>query len=275
MSLLASLLSQEAISTGAKADDWREAIRLAGCLLEKTGAITGEYTDAMIASVEENGPYIVVAPGFAFAHARPSDAVTTTALSWVQLDTPVRFGHPDNDPVRLVVALAATDSTTHLKAMSELARLLRSEKQRSELDSAATADEILALVDRFTTPDKSQAAVNLTPDAAADSDGFVPDGNAVPSTGKILTVCGNGLGTSLFLKNTLEQVLGVWGWAPFISVEATDTISAKGKAKEADCILTSGEIAKALGDLGVPMRVISDFTSESEVDAALRDIYDV
>ncbi|GAC58958.1 putative phosphotransferase system enzyme IIB component, partial [Gordonia hirsuta DSM 44140 = NBRC 16056] len=92
---------------------------------------------------------------------------------------------------------------------------------------------------------------------------------------KILTVCGNGVGTSLFLKNTLEKVLGEWGWSPFIEVEATDTISAKGKAKEADLILTSGEIAKALGDLGVPMTVIENFTSTAEIDAALRANYDI
>ena len=92
---------------------------------------------------------------------------------------------------------------------------------------------------------------------------------------KILTVCGNGLGTSLFLKNTLEQVLDHWGWSPYLTVEATDTISAKGKAKEADLILTSGEIARALGDLGVPVRVVENFTSMREIDAVMRDSYDI
>ncbi|PWQ88296.1 PTS sugar transporter, partial [Enterococcus faecium] len=72
-----------------------------------------------------------------------------------------------------------------------------------------------------------------------------------------------------------EQVLQTWGWAPFITVEATDTISAKGKAKSADLILTSGEIARTLGDVGVPVKVIDNFTSTAEVDDALRDSYDV
>ena len=100
-------------------------------------------------------------------------------------------------------------------------------------------------------------------------------GRAGRTNNLILTVCGNGLGTSLFLKNTLEQVLTAWGWAPFLTVEATDTISAKGKAKDADLILTSGEIARTLGDVGVPVRVIENFTSTAEIDAALRDSYDV
>lgn len=95
------------------------------------------------------------------------------------------------------------------------------------------------------------------------------------SKGKILTVCGNGLGTSLFLKNTLEQVLDEWGWGPYLNVEATDTISAKGRASEADFLLTSGEIAATLGDVGVPVYVIQNFTSTSELDAALRELYDI
>ena len=92
---------------------------------------------------------------------------------------------------------------------------------------------------------------------------------------KILTVCGNGVGTSLFLKNTLEQVLDRWGWSRHVSVEATDTISAKGKASEAVVILTSREIARTLGDVGVPVNVVEDFTSGTEVDRVLRDTYDV
>lgn len=75
------------------------------------------------------------------------------------------------------------------------------------------------------------------------------------------------------LKNTLEQVLGTWGWSAVHHRQATDTISAKGRAKGADLIMTSGEIAKTLGDVGVPVTVIENFTSTREVDAALRDSY--
>ncbi len=70
-------------------------------------------------------------------------------------------------------------------------------------------------------------------------------------------------------------MLSTWGWAPFIKVEATDTISAKGRAKEADLILTSGEIARTLGDVGVHVKVIENFTSTREIDSTLRDSYDV
>lgn len=271
MSTINTLLAPGAVELDGRADDWREAIRLAGSLLERSGDATRGYTDAMVQSVEDNGPYIVVAPGFAFAHARPSEAVKRTALSWVRLAQPVEFGHKSNDPVTLVVALAARDSSEHLSAMKELAALLGKPATRSALDSVSTEEELREVLEAAgaskSAAKKSAAAPQASPtEKRSDS---------VPSKGKILTVCGNGLGTSLFLKNTLEQVLDAWGWGPYLDVEATDTISAKGRAKEADFLLTSGEIAATLGDVGVPVHVIEDFTNMSEIDGALRELYDV
>ena len=119
MSQLNDLLGDESIDLNARAANWRDAITIAGKLLESSGAITSAYTQAMIESLEVNGPYIVVAPGFAFAHARPSEAVKRTAISWVRLETPVAFGHGTNDPVNLVVALAAQDDRAHTASMKD------------------------------------------------------------------------------------------------------------------------------------------------------------
>ena len=278
MSQLNSLLGDESIDLNAHAANWRDAITIAGNLLESSGAITPAYTQAMIESLEVNGPYIVVAPGFAFAHARPSEAVKRTAISWVRLETPVAFGHGTNDPVNLVVALAAQDDQAHTQSMKELAKLLGKKDTRAKLDTVGTADELRELLEGRGTASK-QAAANPQGASTASTRGAslsdAPQTATVESKGKVLTVCGNGLGTSLFLKNSLDEVLNDWGWAKLINVEATDTISAKGRAKEADFILTSGEIAATLGDVGVPVWVIKDFTSLSEIDAALRELYAV
>ena len=276
MSVLTQLLSAERIELDRTVTDWRDGIRAAGVLLEKTHSIDSAYTDAMIASVEEHGPYIVVAPGFAFAHARPSEAVHETAMSWVRLASPIPFGHESNDPVDLIVALAAKDSSSHNQAMAALAKALG--KYRTELNQAQTPEEIQRILEKASAPKRTEqhSAVGSQQEVAKNTAAT----NASPATqaktnDKILTVCGNGLGTSLFLKNTLEQVFDTWGWGPYMTVEATDTISAKGKAKEADLILTSGEIARTLGDVGIPVHVINDFTSTEEIDAALRERYDI
>ncbi len=250
-----------------RAADWREAIGAAGRLMVETGATTDEYTREMVVNVEENGPYIVIAPGVAFAHSRPSPAVLSTGMSWVRLAGPVEFGHESNDPVTLVVALAAQDSAAHTSAMASLARLLGDPDTAAALAAAPTPEALHAVLAGERPSDDSETSEPATtPEPAEPRAG---------SLHKILTVCGNGVGTSLFLKNTLEQVLDRWGWSRFVTVEATDTISAKGKASEAVVLLTSREIARTLGDVGRPVKVVQDFTSTAEVDAVLRDTYDV
>lgn len=137
------------------------------------------------------------------------------------------------------MAFAATDTSSHLEAMKELAKLLAS--KRDSLSAANSEEELRKIFDSQTAKPKGQekAPSAKKPDRAASTRKTASD--SVPSKGKILTVCGNGLGTSLFLKNTLDQVLDEWGWSPYLNVEATDTISAKGRAKEADFLLTSGK----------------------------------
>ncbi|MFJ9469645.1 PTS sugar transporter subunit IIA [Streptomyces caniferus] len=298
MAALNDLLPQAAVRLDVRVADWREAIRAAGGLLVETGAATDTYTAEMIRNVEENGPYLVVAPGFAFAHARPSPAVLRTGMSWVRLEQPVEFGHESNDPVHLVVGLAAEDSGAHTAAMAALARLLADPATARALQDAAGPEALHAVLagpererERADRPRDEEAVreraapeepapeqtaiEQATADEAATDQAASGQPGSARAVHTILTVCGNGVGTSLFLKNTLEQVLDRWGWSRHVTVEATDTISAKGKAAEAVVILTSREIARTLGDVGVPVRVVEDFTSGPEVDRILRDTYDV
>jgi len=260
-SSLPELIRQDSILLDAEASDWQSAVRLAGGLLEQAGIASAEYTQAMVDNVVENGPYIVIAPGFAFAHARPSAAVHHTGMSWVRLKTPVDFGSGENDPVTLVVALAAVDSKDHTHALAELSGVLGDDALRAAVDTATTPEAITAILRGEDKPTKAPVPAN---NSAGGNEQHL-----------ILTVCGNGLGTSLFLKNTLEGVLDTWGWGRYLNVEATDTISARGRASEAKAILTSGEIAKSLGDVGIPVKVIENFTSKDELDSALRELYNV
>ncbi|OFT60609.1 PTS sugar transporter [Brachybacterium sp. HMSC06H03] len=280
MSQLSELLSPSTILLDADAADWREAIRRSGELLVSTGATDPAYTEAMIRTVEEHGPYIVIAPGFALAHSRPDESVHRTGMSFVRLAEPIAFGNAANDPVTLVMALAAADSSAHREALAALAGVLADPARRSLLDAARTREDVLAALAADGAGPGERSAEDSRAGAEAGTDtgsgtGAMVDADAVPSKKLLLTVCGNGLGTSLFLKNTAEQVLERWGWSSHLDVQATDTISAKGRAKDSDAILTSGAIADTLGEVGVRVEVIENFTSQAEIDAALRRIYAV
>ncbi|WP_017594004.1 PTS sugar transporter subunit IIA [Nocardiopsis potens] len=146
---LSQLLPVEAIVTGIEAPDWRSAIRASGELLVADGATTPDYIGQMLAAVEEYGPYIVIAPGLALAHARPSSAVLRTGMSWAGLASPVEFGHPQNDPVELVIGLAAVDHDGHSGALSQLARMLGEPARLRELKKTADPAAIHAMISDY------------------------------------------------------------------------------------------------------------------------------
>ncbi|WP_067962820.1 PTS sugar transporter subunit IIA [Nocardiopsis trehalosi] len=148
---LSRLLPVEAIVTGIQVPDWRGAIRAAGELLVATGVSTEPYVRQMQDAVEEYGPYIVIAPGLALAHARPSPDVLRTGLSWAGLATPVAFGHAQNDPVHLVIGLAAVDHDGHSSALSRLARMLADPTRLEALTSAPDARRIHAIITEYET----------------------------------------------------------------------------------------------------------------------------
>lgn len=145
-SKLVDALPEDAILLRAHANDWRHAVTMSGDALVASGATTHAYTDAMIAAIEELGPYIVIAPGLALAHARPSEAVLRTGLSWVGLAEPVEFGHATNDPVTLVVGLAATDHDGHLDIMSSLAGALADPARVARLAQATHPQNVRDLL---------------------------------------------------------------------------------------------------------------------------------
>lgn len=110
----------------AEAEDWQAAIRVACQPLLRSGAIEPRYIDRCIEIVEANGPYMVVAPGVALAHARPEDGVKRLCLSATTLNKPVAFGHPENDPVDLVFAFGSPGPDQHISLLQALAKALQS-----------------------------------------------------------------------------------------------------------------------------------------------------
>lgn len=135
-------LPESAIVLGAEAADWRAAVRLVGAALVASGAAQPGYSDEMIRMIEEHGPYVVIAPGLALAHARPGPEVLADGLAVVTLSTPVSFGHPHNDPVSTVLGLAITHPDAHLATIAELANIFNDSNAITDLAGATTAAEV-------------------------------------------------------------------------------------------------------------------------------------
>ena len=142
------ITSPTAVSASVRvtADSWPAAIRAAGHGLVEQGAADEHYVERCVTQVQADGPYIVVAPGIALAHARPEDGARGLGVSVAVLAHPLSFGHPANDPVDVVFAFCSPDRDSHIGLLSALARQL----------TAGLADRLRA------APDDEAAARILT-----------------------------------------------------------------------------------------------------------------
>ena len=144
--LLNQALAEGSISVRATASNWKQAIELAGDALVTSKRTTTQYTEAMVQAFEDLGPYMVIAPGIALAHARPSEAVLGTGLSLITLSEPVVFGSEANDPVRLVIGLAAVDHDSHIDLMAALSDLLMDVMKVNMLLQAENVEQVRELL---------------------------------------------------------------------------------------------------------------------------------
>ena len=140
-----SLFAAQSCAVRVVATDRDSAIEAVGDLLITSGRVTPEYVEQMIAAVEEFGPYIVIAPGIALAHARPSEAVLETGMSLAVLAAPIEFGSA-NDPVSLVFGLAAKDHDGHVEALAALAENLGNQSFVNSLLNASTNEALAAIL---------------------------------------------------------------------------------------------------------------------------------
>lgn len=126
MALKQSLIENNSIKLHQTAPDWRAAIKLGTDMLVESGAIKPCYYDAIVRSVEELGPYIIIAPNLALPHARPEQGVNRTAFALVTLDTPVYFEGED-EPVDVMIVLAGSTSDQHMEGLVEVTEVLDDE----------------------------------------------------------------------------------------------------------------------------------------------------
>lgn len=146
---LAELLPSEAIRLNIRCKNWMEAIRQSAQYLLKNDCIEDRYVSSMIENVERNGPYILVAPGFALPHEALNAGAKKVGMSLIRLDDPVVFGKPEFDPVEWVCCLSAINKETHLKAMFHLVNLFHNKEFRHEIRPARSGEEVYNAIKRY------------------------------------------------------------------------------------------------------------------------------
>lgn len=155
-------LPDAAIALNANAADWRAAVAVVGGGLVDSGVATAEYIDSMVRMIEDHGPYVVIAPGLALAHARPGPEVLADGLAVATLASPVAFGHPHNDPVSVVLGLAVTANDRHIGFVAQLANVFNDSDAVERLAAAVSADEVRSILGVAARDERAAALEGLT-----------------------------------------------------------------------------------------------------------------
>ncbi|HEJ9527630.1 TPA: PTS sugar transporter subunit IIA [Proteus mirabilis] len=147
--MLKTLLTPDVVQVIPQVKDWREAIKIACQPLIDKGCIEPRYVDAIYKSHEQIGPYYVLGPGIAMPHTRPEEGVNQLSLALTIIEKGVEFGADENDPVKLLIVLAATDNDSHINAIVKLAELFDNQDDIDTLLQAKSKAEVLAVINHY------------------------------------------------------------------------------------------------------------------------------
>ena len=121
---LFEITAPDLIQLNVRANNCEEAIRISAAPLLRKEKINRNYIETIIETAKTEGAYMVITKHVALPHARPIDGVNELGISIATLSVPIVFGNKENDPVKYIFCLAATEENRHLNAMAELVQLL-------------------------------------------------------------------------------------------------------------------------------------------------------
>lgn len=147
--LLKRLLTEEVVRLDVEGlVSPKDVIEYCGNLLVGAGKVSEEYVERMVDVYNTLGAYMVMAPGLAMPHARPDGNVKESCISFVKLKEPVSFGHPCNDPVKIVFALGGVSDNGHIDILENLGSLLSVDDIVDKLSEVRTYRELVELIEK-------------------------------------------------------------------------------------------------------------------------------
>ncbi|WML34191.1 BglG family transcription antiterminator [Clostridium sp. OS1-26] len=147
--MLNDLITFDVINLNSECRNWEEAIKAGMIPLIDKNYVNKCYEEAVINNLKELGPYMVVAPGIVLSHAKPENGVNKLSMSLMTIKYPVKFGSELNDPVKLVITLAARDNESHLKALNQLMELFMNSKDLNSILKATNKEQVIKIINKY------------------------------------------------------------------------------------------------------------------------------
>jgi PTS system ascorbate-specific IIA component len=140
------LIGSESIILDAESDTWEEAVDITTNALVDGGIATPAYKEEVYNNIKMFSSYAVIANNIALIHARPSENVLHTGISFVRLLHPIRFTLSHSEPVNIIIGVAATDTNAHLNLLASVATVLADSSKIDKLQSAQSKEEIVEIL---------------------------------------------------------------------------------------------------------------------------------
>lgn len=110
-------------------NDWKSAIKQGVKILVNKDYCNMTLYEKIIENVEKNGPYFVLAPQIALAHAEPGPYIKKTGLSLIVFKNKVSFSNDRRHDVNLLFTLSAKDGNDHMEIIRLFANYFSTDKK--------------------------------------------------------------------------------------------------------------------------------------------------
>jgi mannitol operon transcriptional antiterminator len=121
--------------------NWEHAIRRTAEVLVVADCISENYIDVIISLAHQYGPYFVISPQIAIAHAQPKDGVSKLGLSLSIYKNGLDI--MGKEDVQFLFVLASPNQSDHLHILQNIAFLAEQPKLMNQLLEAKSEEEIV------------------------------------------------------------------------------------------------------------------------------------
>lgn len=112
--------------------DWKEAIREGVGLLSTNNYCGSQLSEEIIKSVEKHGPYFIIMPGVALAHAEPTKHNYKIGISLIKFNQVISFSDEKRHDINLLFTLSAVDANSHLDILVKFSNLFTEQENLVE-----------------------------------------------------------------------------------------------------------------------------------------------
>jgi mannitol operon transcriptional antiterminator len=130
-----------------KEKDWEDAILVTAKVLLDDGCINEHYIDTMVSLTKKYGPYFVISPQIAVAHAQPKDGAFKIGVSLSIYKNGLDI--MKKEKVRFLFVLATPNQNEHMHILQNIACLAEHSEAMDQMMEAVCKEDVLHILNKI------------------------------------------------------------------------------------------------------------------------------